>query len=317
MKALIIDKVHNLLTDKLNACNIEVDYLPEITRQGILNIIADYEILIIRSKTLIDKKIINRAGKLQIIGRYGAGTEGINKKYCSEKGIKIINSPEGNRNAVAEHAIGLLLSVINKICKANNEIKNGSWNRNDNWGDFELEGKTVGIIGYGNTGSYFAKKLAGFDVEVIAYDKYKSGFAHDYIKEVTLNDIFNYADVISLHIPLTPETKYFADDRFFNSLKKSPVFINTSRGGVTDTKALLNALKNNLISGAGLDVLEYEKSDFENIFSDDSTLQKLTKLDNVIITPHVAGWTNESYRKLAFHLGEKICKFLKNKNATL
>ena len=307
MKALIIDKVHNLLFDKLNACNIETNYLPDITRQEILSTIANYEILIIRSKTPIDKEILDKAAKLKIIGRYGAGTEGIDKMLCNQRGIKVLNSPEGNRNAVGEHTLGLLLAVINKICKSFSEIKNGIWDRNSNWG-FELEGKTVGIIGYGNAGSAFARKLAGFDLEVIAYDKYKSGFGKDYIKETSLEEVMNYADVISFHVPLTEETRQMANSEFFSKLKKKPVILNTSRGEVVNTRDLLLALKNGLISGAGLDVLEYEKSTFENIYkTGNGTLEELLQLDNVVVTPHIAGWTNESYRKLAYYLAEKIC----------
>ncbi len=311
MKALIIDTVHNLLINKLNTCDIETNYLPNITRQEILSTISNYEILVIRSKIPIDKEILDKAEKLKIIGRYGAGTEGIDKQLCEQKGIKIINSPEGNRNAVGEHTLGLLLAVINKICKSFLEIKNGIWDRNSNWG-LELENKTIGIIGYGNAGSAFARKLAGFDVEVLAYDKYKSGFGKGYIREASLEDIMSYADVISFHVPLNEETRQMANSSFFTKLKKTPLILNTSRGEVVNTQDLVTSLKNGIISGAGLDVLEYEKSTFENIYKTcNKTLEELLKLDNVVVTPHIAGWTNESYRKLALYLAKKICSSIK------
>ncbi len=306
-KVLIIDTIHPNLIDNLQKCGWHTIYTPNITREEIKNQIAQYHALVVRSKTLIDREILSIAKNLKIIARYGAGIEGIDINYCKQKGIKVLNAPEGNRNAVAEHTLGLLLALTNKICKSAQEVKNGIWNRNANWGN-ELEGKTVGIIGYGNTGSTFAKKLIGFDVNIIAYDKYKTNFGNNYVKEVDLTTIFNYTDILSLHIPLTEETNQMANISFFNKFKKPIIFLNTSRGQIVNTKNLITAIENKQIIAAGLDVLEYEKNTFEELFSSQNeTLDKLLKLENVIITPHIAGWSNQSFLKMAQILSSKIC----------
>ena len=308
MNVIIPEKVHSFLIEKLKGCGLNVNYCPNASYNDVLNEIDKYEILVVRSKFKIDANFLNRASKLKIIGRYGSGLEGIDIKECEKKGIKVINSPEGNRNAVGEHTLGLLLSLTNKICKSNVEIKNGKWDRDGNWGT-ELEGKTIGIIGFGNTGSYFAKKLMGFDVEVVAYDKFKSDFGNEFIKEVDLDYIYQYADVVSLHIPLNDENYYWADNKFFSSFSKPFIFINTSRGKLVDTLALVENLKKGKIIAAGLDVLEYEKNNFESLIANgkNKVLSELIDMENVIITPHVAGWSYESFYKLAKFLAEKIC----------
>ncbi len=311
MKVLIPEDVHPFLIEKLAGCGMEVNHCPDASYGDVVNVIDSYDVLVVRSKFKVDGHFLDRAPNLKVIGRYGAGMEGIDIEECTKRGIKVFNSPEGNRNAVAEHALGLLLALTNKICKANNEVKKGKWDRNANWGT-ELEGKVVGIIGYGNTGSSFARKLLGFDTEVVAYDKYKSGFGNEYVKEVSIEYIYRNADIVSLHIPYNKENHYFAGRDFFASFHKPVFFLNTSRGKVTDTVALVDALKSGKVLAAGLDVLEYEKSDFESLFgSGNEVINELAAMDNVIITPHIAGWSNESYFKLAKVLAEKICRHLK------
>ncbi len=310
MKVLIPEKVHPFLIEKLSACGMSVTHRPDASYEEVFGVIAGYDILVIRSKFKIDKSFLSRASNLKIIARYGAGIEGIDVEGCTQKGIKVLNAPEGNRNAVAEHTLGLLLGLTNKICKANHEVKKGLWDRNANWG-MELEGKVVGIIGFGNTGSSFARKLWGFDTEVVAYDKYKSNFGNKHVKEVSLDYIFHNADVVSLHIPYCKENHHFADWDFFAAFSHPVFFLNTSRGQVTDTAALLEALKNGKVRAAGLDVLEYEKGNFESLFaSENKVIAELAAMEQVILTPHVAGWSHESYFKLAKVLAEKICRHI-------
>ena len=303
---IIIDDVHPVLIQELENSGFVCDYKPEITREEILKIISTYTGLIVRSKTKIDREILDTGKTLKFIGRYGAGMENIDTAHAKEKGIICLNAPEGNRNAVAEHTIGLLFGLLNRICIANTQVKSGIWDRNGNWGQ-EIKGKTIGIIGYGNTGSTFAKKLQGFDVRILAYDKYKSGFGNQLVKEATLDEIFEQADVVSLHIPLTTETNNMVNRQFIEKFRKPFLLLNTSRGQVVNTKDLVTALENKKIIAAGLDVLEYEKLNFESMFSGkNETLQLLTQFDNVLLTPHIAGWTHQSYKKLAKALAEKI-----------
>lgn len=304
---LIIDELHNDLILKLKDLGFLVDYKPLIEKKEIETIIEKYNGLILRSKVKIEKYLIDKAIKLEFIGRAGSGLENIDTFYADTKSIKCFNSPEGNRDSVGEHTIGLLLNLLNKISKSNNEIKTGVWNRNDNWG-VELKNKTIGIIGYGNMGSSFAKKLSGFDVKVIAYDKFKKEFSDNYVQEVRLETIFNESDILSIHVPLTSETTQMVSSEFLKKFKKNIYLLNTSRGQVVNTKELSENIENGKILGAGLDVLEFENFGFENIALNNSNkaIDYLLKSDKVIITPHVAGWSQESYYKISMVLAEKI-----------
>ncbi|HIE45090.1 MAG TPA: hypothetical protein EYP87_02710 [Flavobacteriaceae bacterium] len=310
-KIIIIDDTHPTLIKELEKNHITCKYQPNITRHELISIINNFSGIIVRSKTKIDRELIDAAQNLKIIGRYGSGMENIDVNYARNRGIVCMNAPEGNRNAVAEHTIGLLFALLNKICVANQQVKNGIWNRNYNWGQ-EIENKTIGIIGYGNTGSTFAKKLCGFSVNVLVYDKYKTGFSNQFIKEMPLEKLFETADVLSLHIPLNEETNNMVNAHFISQFKKPFFLLNTSRGQIINTVDLIAALKSGKIQGAALDVLEYEKANFESMFSENKTLRTLTKFENVILTPHIAGWSNESYEKLAKTLARKIIQY-KNK----
>ncbi|MDD5569969.1 MAG: NAD(P)-dependent oxidoreductase [Bacteroidales bacterium] len=298
-KILIVDSVHDFLLKGLEKMGFLCIYSPGITRNEIENKIHDCFGIILRSKTRIDSDLINKARKLKFIARIGSGMENIDVRYAEKKGICCINSPEGNRDAVGEHALGLLLSLLKNINKADKEIKKKIWGRKENKG-IEVSGKTIGIIGYGNTGNAFAKRLSGFDAKILAYDKYKKKYSDKYVKETNLNTLFSEADVFSIHLPLTNETHYMVDDNFLKKFKKNIYLINTSRGQIVKTDDLVKNLKTGKIRGAALDVLEYESSTFEKLNNtNNKSFKYLINSDKVILTPHIAGQTDESALKHA------------------
>jgi D-3-phosphoglycerate dehydrogenase len=307
MKILHLDTNHPLLINQLNNLGFINDEDYTSSKLEIEGKIHLYDGLIIRSRLSIDTHFLDKATNLQFIGRVGAGLENINCPYAESKDITLIAAPEGNRNAVGEHCLGMLLSLLNKLNKADKEVRNGQWMREENRG-VELDGKTVGLIGYGNMGKSFAKKLRGFDVKVLCYDL-KSNVSDNNCKQVSLAELQEKTDVLSLHTPQTALTKNSVNTDFINNFKKNFWLINTARGTSVNTNALVEALKSGKILGAGLDVLEYEKSSFENLFSDDkipSAFQYLIKSDKVILSPHIAGWTIESNEKLAQTIVDKI-----------
>ena len=307
-RILVLDKGHAILEEKLLEAGFEIDFQPTISREELLDVIANYQALIVRSKLLIDKEVIDRAENLKVIGRIGAGMDAIDVDYAEKKGIACINSPEGNRDAVGEHCLGLLLSLFNKICISDMQVRKGLWLREDNRG-LEIKGKTIGIIGYGNMGRSFAQRLSGFDCRVIAYDKYKTNFSDEYAKEESRSTLFAESDILSLHTPLTEETRFMINKDFIQQFKKPFYLLNTSRGKVVNTKDLIEALNEGKVLGAGLDVLEYEAFSNE-LQNTPSELQDLFSRNNVVLTPHVAGWTVESNYKLSYFLAKKIVEAL-------
>jgi len=307
-KILVTEDIHQIFFDELASAHILVDDRSTInSRDELKALLPLYDGMLVRSKFFVDEDLIAGAKNLKLIARAGAGMDNIDEIYCQENNINLINAPEGNRDAVAEHVIGMLLNLMRHISKANAEIKNGIWLREENRG-IEIGGKTIGIIGYGNTGKALAKKLSGFGVQVIAYDKYLSNYTDQFAQEVSLNELQNRADIISIHVPLTIETKYLIDAAFLANLKTGVVILNASRGPVLQTAALIQYINNGKVAYAALDVLENEKINQLNA-AEQATFDLLCKESKVLLTSHIAGWTEASYYKIAQVLAQKTIQF--------
>jgi D-3-phosphoglycerate dehydrogenase len=306
-KVLFMDPAHPFLREELTRMGFVCDHFPELGPEEYRDLLSEYTGIIIRNRTRLDEALLSCAPNLQFIARVGAGMEGIDTAYASRHGIICLNAPEGNRDALAEHTLGMILALFNRLLKADAEVRKGVWDRAGNRG-MELMGKTVGIIGYGNMGSAFAQRLKGFQVEVLAYDKYKQGFGDDFVKETTLEELQLKCDLVSLHVPLTEETRYMVDDAFIRSFRKNFFLVNTSRGQVVRTADLIRNLDSGKIRGAVLDVLEWETGTFERLEGgdDETLLQELVRHDQVIFSPHVAGHSDESPYKMAKVIVDKI-----------
>lgn len=303
-KVLVTAKAHPYLIEQLESKGYEVTYLPAVTYDEVYREIGECTGLIVTTRIHVDKQMIDQAKHLQWIGRLGSGMELIDVPYAESKGIRCVSSPEGNRDAVGEQAVGMLLCLLNNVLKSSLELRRGIWERDGNRG-YELNGKTVAIIGYGNTGSTFAHKLQGFDVNILAYDKYKTGFGTTAVKESTMEEIFREADVVSLHLPLTAETKHLGNSAFFASFARPVWFMNVARGKLVNNRELIAALDNGVLAGACLDVLENEKLTAYNE-EEKEQLAWLLKADNVVVTPHIAGYSHQASIKMARIVLEKL-----------
>lgn len=308
MRILVVDVMHESLAPLLVELGFDVDIFSELDYQGASAIIGNYEGLIIRSKFFVDETFLNNAPKLQFIGRAGAGLDLIDLEVCEKRNVAVFAANEANRVAVAEHLMGMVLSLLNRIVTANAEVKNNIWLREENRGE-ELAGKTVGIIGFGHNGSESAKRFAAFGCRVLAYDKYKVGFGEDWVEECSLDKIFDQADIVSLHIPLTKESRGLANADFFSRFSKDIYFCNVARGEIMIQSDLIQALVNGKVKGACLDVLENEKLKTLNE-KQQVEFDFLKKHPRVLITPHVGGWTFESYEKINLVLRDRIKSFL-------
>ncbi|MDP1799908.1 MAG: NAD(P)-dependent oxidoreductase [Bacteroidota bacterium] len=313
MKVLFADSNHDILHETLINSGFECDLFWNKSSEELISILPNYDALVIRSKFKITKEIMDNCPNLKCIGRVGAGMENIDVAYAALKKIICVSAPEGNRDALGEHAIAMLLMLFTNLKKADAEVRKGIWLRAENRG-FEIKDKTIGIIGYGKMGSAFAKKLTGFDCTVLVYDKYLSGFGNGQITETTMDKLFDECDIVSLHVPLTKETEFMVDNTFINKFKKDIYIINTSRGKNLRTADLVTALKNGKVKGACLDVLEYESVSFEQIENKEipDPLNYLINSDKVILSPHIGGWTHESNFKMSKIIAEKMIAALKN-----
>lgn len=306
-KILFIDTAHPILSEELTLMGFECVHYKGLSRKEITDQLHLYTGVIIRSKIKLDAEALQHATNLKFIGRVGAGMENIDQNYAESKGIVCLNAPEGNRDAVAEHAMGMLLAMLNHLIKVDAEVRQGIWIRDNNRGT-EIKGKTVALIGYGNTGTEFARRLMGFGANVMAYDKYKTGFGTEHVKEVQMEEVFSEADILSLHVPLTEETFHLINKEYITRFRKPIYLINTSRGQCVNTSDLMDAIDSGKVQGAALDVLEIEKLSFENLDTSNipDTFKRLFHSEKVILSPHIAGWTHESHYKLAKVLVEKI-----------
>lgn len=306
-KVLFIDSAHPFLREELTRMGFMCDHFPALRPEEYKNILAEYTGIIIRNRIRLDEELLSFATSLQFIARVGAGMEGIDTEYASRHGIICLNAPEGNRDALAEHTLGMILALFNRLLKADVEVRKGVWDRAGNRG-MELMGKTVGIIGYGNMGSAFAQRLKGFQTEVLAWDKYKQGYGDGFVKETTMEELQMKCDLVSLHVPLTSETQYMVDEAFIQSFRKNFFLVNTSRGQIVRTADLIRNLDSGKIRGAVLDVLEWESGTFErlDLDADELLFQELVRNDHVIFSPHVAGHSDESPYKMAKVIIDKI-----------
>lgn len=306
MKILIVDALHPVFKERAVSMGYQVDDFPQLSKEETLGIINQYHGIAVRTKFHIDRALLEAGIQLKFVARAGAGLDNIDEVYAKERGIQLINAPEGNCDAVGEHAIGMLLSLLNKLNKANREVRNGLWDREGNRG-IELKGKVVGIIGYGHMGRSFAQKLSGFGVKILAYDKYMTGFSDQFVQEVSMEEIVKQVDILSLHIPLTKETRGMVNAEYLFHFKKPIFLINTARGEIVNTQAVLDAIQSGKILGAGLDVLEVEK--FPQL---EQTLwfDALRSNEQVLLSPHVGGWTTGSYVKISEVLADKLQKLV-------
>lgn len=308
-RILIVDDIHHILLEKLDQAGISYDYQPDCSRADAENIIQQYTGLVIRSKFQVDRSFLDLAANLQFIARPGAGMDNIEEDYAKSKDMRLFSANDGNKDAVGEHMIGMLLALMNNLNRGHREVCTGQWCREENRG-FELKGRTVALIGYGHNGQAMAKKLSGFEVNVIAYDKYKTGFSDAYAKEVSMEEVVRQADVLSFHIPLTRETRGMVDDEYLFHFRKPIFFLMGSRGAIANVPSVLKYLDAGKILGAAFDVLPIEKFP---ALSDTDWYADLISRDNVLLSPHVAGWTFDSYYKLSDIIANKIVEFYKTK----
>ncbi|MBL7901294.1 MAG: hydroxyacid dehydrogenase [Bacteroidia bacterium] len=311
MRVLLADSNHAVLHETLIKAGFDCDLFWDKPANELVELLPAYEALVIRSKFKLDAPLLEKCTRLKCIGRVGAGMENIDQAFAKSKGIVCLSVPEGNRDAVGEHAIGMLLMLLNNLKKADEEVRNGKWIRSENRGT-EIMGKTVGIIGYGNTGKALASKLSGFGCKILAYDKYLKGYSDQFAQESSLERLYEECDIVSLHLPLTAETKYFANQEFFRAFKKNIYFINTARGSCLNTAELIPFLDSGKVKGACLDVLEFESLSFENNTAMESEVFRyLIQSTKVVLSPHIAGWTHESNYKMSRFLAEKMIAELK------